>query len=52
MKTILEYLGIIERAGTLVELNMGSGEVECDICKVDLTSPPGNAELSLKQIKN
>ncbi len=48
MKTVLEYLGIIERPGTLIELNMGSGETECEICKVELTSLPESVELSLK----
>ena len=48
MKKALEYVGIIERSGTLIELDMGSGEAECEICKVNLAAIPGSAELILK----
>ena len=52
MKAVPEYLGIIEKPGTLIESSMGSGETECEICEVSLTTLPGITKLSLKQMKN
>jgi hypothetical protein len=49
LKSVLEYFGMIEEPGTLIELSTVSGEVECEICKVDLTSLPEGVELNLKQ---
>ena len=48
LKGGLEYFGMIEEPGTLVELSTESGEVECEICKVDLTSLPESVELNLR----
>ncbi len=48
MKKALEYVGIIEKPGTLIELNMGLGEAECEVCKIDLTSTSKDTELHLK----
>ena len=48
MKKALEYVRIIERPGTLIELDMGSGEAECETCKVDLAAIPESVELILK----
>lgn len=44
----LKYRGIIERPATLIELDMGSVESECEICKVDPTSTPEGIGLRSK----
>lgn len=48
LKRALEYSGMIEEPGALIELSTVSGEVECEICKVDLTSLPESVELNLR----
>jgi len=48
MKKALEYLRIIEEPGTLIELDMGNGEAECEICMADRAPIPGNIELNLR----
>ena len=48
MKKTLEYVGIIGKPGTLIDLGTGRGEAECEDCKADLAATPGSAELTLK----
>jgi hypothetical protein len=48
MKKVLEYLRTIEEPGTLIELDMGNGEAECEICMAGRASIPEGIELNLR----